>query len=188
MGGAVRAVGQRLPSVGARDPRLTSSNKMDFRLTRMWAAYKKADPPPQRVKPIPICVLRHIITIPTAGGTSAILSNAHMIVIAFFYLLRSGDYTSTASDTTPFTTADVQLFMGATRLDLASTPAAVILRTTLATLEFTTQKNGVRGEVIGLGRSGIPLLYPVITIASRIIHLRQHGAPAATLLSHCIPS
>ena len=107
-----------------------------------------------------------------------------MVVTAFFYLLRPGEYTAGTSETTPFTTHDVQLFMGASRLCLISTPDAILLRATFSTLEFTTQKNGVRGEVIGLGRSGSPLLCPVVSIASRIIHLRRHGAPPATPLSH----
>ena len=42
--GAVRAIGQTIASVGAPDPRLTSSNRMDFRLTRMWTAFKRDDP------------------------------------------------------------------------------------------------------------------------------------------------
>jgi len=107
-----------------------------------------------------------------------------MIVTAFFYLLCSGDYTAAASDTSPFTSDDVQLFMGATRICLITTPGAILLQATFATLELTTQKNGIRGEVIGLGRSGSPLLCPVISIASWIIHLRQHSAPSATPLSH----
>jgi hypothetical protein len=45
-----------------------------------------------------------------------------------------------------------------------------------ATLEFTTQKNAVRGEVIGQGRSGNHHFCPVKSIARRLIHLRRNGA------------
>ena len=45
-------------------------------------------------------------------------------------------------------------------------------------------KNGVRGEVIGLGRSGSATLCPVHVTVCRIVHLRQHNAPPATPLSH----
>jgi hypothetical protein len=41
---------------------------------------------------------------------------------------------------------------------------------TFASLTFTTQKNGVRGKVIGLARSGA-------------LHLRNHAAPATTPLA-----
>ena len=43
-------------------------------------------------------------------------------------------------------------------------------------LLFTTQKNGVKGEVVGQGPSGDPLLCPRDALARRIIHLRKHNA------------
>jgi hypothetical protein len=50
-------------------------------------------------------------------------------------------------------------------------------------LTFTTQKNGVRGEVIGLGQSGNPVLCPVIAATRRIAHLRTHNTPANSPLA-----
>jgi hypothetical protein len=47
-------------------------------------------------------------------------------------------------------------------------------------LEFTNQKNGTRGELIGLGRSGHPLWCPVHVVIQRVLHLRLHGAPPHT--------
>jgi hypothetical protein len=60
------------------------------------------------------------------------------------------------------------------------------LRTaTFVTLTFTTQKNGVRGEVIGLGRSGHPHLCPVISLCNRVLHARTHNAdPTAPLAAY----
>ena len=58
-----------------------------------------------------------------------------------------------------------------------------MLSATFATLEFTTQKNAVRGEVIGQGRSGSPHFCPVKSIARRLIHLRRHGASSTTPLA-----
>ena len=63
---------------------------------------------------VPIAVIKRICEIarhlpPTSHHLKAI---ADMIIIAFFYLLRPGEYTDSASDTTPFTLADVQLFVG----------------------------------------------------------------------------
>ena len=107
-----------------------------------------------------------------------------MIVLAFFYLLRPGEYTSGPSESTPFTLADVQLFIGNTRLDITTAPFAMLHRATFGTLEFTNQKNGVRGEVIGLGKSGSATFCPVHVLVCRIVHLRQHNAPPATPLSH----
>ena len=52
-----------------------------------------------------------------------------------------------------------------------------------ASLTFTTQKNGVRGEVIGLACSGDPYLCPVQAIIRRVLYLRSHLAPPTTPLA-----
>jgi hypothetical protein len=108
-------------------------------------------------------------------GTKAI---ADMICLAFFFLLRPGEYTGTPSETTPFTLQDVQCWIGHQRFLATQIPIADLTRITFVTLTLTTQKNGVRGEVIGLGRSGNPHLCPVAALTRRIAHLRHHNAPA----------
>ena len=47
-------------AMGTKDPRLNSSLKTDFRIVCMLAAWKKEDPLPNHVKPIPISVIRRI--------------------------------------------------------------------------------------------------------------------------------
>ena len=144
----------------------------------MLRTYSKQDPPPNRVKPVPVQVLRHIMAIALAGPSAFQLGVADMIVIAFFFLLRPGEYTDSNSDSSPFRFKDVQLFIGEQRLDLATATRASILTATFATLTFTDQKNGVRGEVIGLARSGCPTLCPVVSITRRLLHLRDNNAQA----------
>ena len=172
----LRSVGQTFLAVGKEDPRLNCSTKIDHRLQRMLRTYSKQDPPPNRVKPVPVQVLRHIMAIALAGPSAFQLGVADMIVIAFFFLLRPGEYTDSNSDSSPFRFQDVQLFIGEQRLDLATATRASITTATFATLTFTNQKNGVRGEVIGLARSGCPTLCPVISIIRRLLHLRDNNA------------
>lgn len=182
--GVLRVIGEPIASVGAHGPRLNLSNTIDFRLKRMLAAYKREDPPPRRMKPIPISIICHIIGIATAAGRPSTSAIAEMVVLVFFFLLWSGGYTSGSSDSTPFILTDVQLFIGNLRLDIITAPFAMLHRATFCTLEFTTQKNGVRGGIIDLDGSGSTTLCPVHVIACRIIHLRTHRAPLATTLSH----
>ena len=104
-------------------------------------------------------------------------------MIAFFYLLRPGEYTDAPSDTVPFRLEDVQLMIGDRRLDIFTCPLTELAEARFATLTFTEQKNGVRGEVIGLARSGDPFLCPVLAIVRRIIHLRTNNAAPTTPLA-----
>jgi hypothetical protein len=140
------------------------------------ACYARQDPPPDRVKPLPVPILRYILAQAYLADDPTNWAIADMICLAFFFLLRPGEYTGTASDTQPFTCHDMQFFQGGVRLDKTTTPDAHILQATFVTLEFTTQKNGVRGEVIGLGLSGDPHFCPVRAAARRFVHLRHAGA------------
>ena len=176
---ALRSVGQTLAMLGPQDPRLNRVGQIDFRLQRQFRSYSKEDPPPDRVRPIPVQLLDYVMAIAFANHVIASQANqatADMIALVFFFLLRSGEYTGTKSDTTPFRMQDVQLFIG------SHYPLTAFLETiqtaTFTTLTFTSQKSGVRGEVIGLGRSGNPLLCPVRAIVRRMPHLRQHNAPS----------
>ena len=151
----------------------------------MIAYWKKQDPPPNRVKPVPIRVIRTLLFIAENSNDDHLKATADMIVIAFFFLLRPGEYTASPSDTQPFDFKSVQLFLGDTRLDVENSTDAQLRCATFASLTFDSQKNGVRGEVIGLGLSGDLTLCPVKAITRRIIHLRNARAPPQTPLSFC---
>ena len=106
-------------------------------------------------------------------------------MIAFFFLLRPGEYTvdASAEESRPFRLTDVQLFIGQSRIDIATATEAQIRCATFVSLTFTDQKNGVRGEVIGLGRSGDAFLCPVLAVIRRVLHLRAHNADPTTPLA-----
>ena len=170
--------------MGAPDPRLDSGGHVDFRITRMLKSYSKQDPSPNRVKPVPIPVIRRILMVAQASSSPFNLAVADMIVIAFFFLLRPGEYAISNAESTPFELKDVQLFRGQRRLDLSSASEAEITTSTFASLTFDKQKNGVRGEVIGHAPSGATDLCPVRAIARRVLHLKQHNTAPSTPLAH----
>ena len=120
----------------------------------MLKSYAKTDPAPNRVKPVPVPVLRRVLAVAHGSGDELLIATADMICIAFFYLLRPGEYTVSPADSTPFELKDVQLFAGQRRLDLNTALDAELLSATFASLTFDKQKNGVRGEVIGHATSG----------------------------------
>ena len=110
---ALRAIGQAFASVGTHDVRKNQVGGIDFRLQRQLRSYRRADPPPDRVKPIPIQVIMHVLAIAfCATGTAGTQCIADMVCLAFFFLLHPGEYAGTTGDNCPFLLQDVQLFIG----------------------------------------------------------------------------
>jgi hypothetical protein len=174
---ALRAVGQTIATLGHRDPRLQPSGKLDIRLQRQLQAYSKDDPPPARVKPIPLQIIQHVVRQSYITPDAKLRTVGQMITLGFFFLLRPGEYAFTDnSDAAPFRLQDVHVLRYNVRLSVLTCPEHDLDTATHVALEFTKQKNGVRGELVGLGRSGHPFLCPVKAMIDRIKHLRLHQA------------
>jgi len=179
---ALRAVGQTMALMGTPDPRLNTVGKIDFRITRQLRSFKKADPPPNRVKPIPVPILHHAFAICLALNTARHSAIADMIWLAFYFLLRPGEYTAGTPGCHPFRLCDVELFIGIHKLDPLTCDLADLDAVTFAVLIFTTQKNCVRGEVIGHACSGSNTACPVRSTCRRVRALREANAPPDTPL------
>lgn len=180
---ALRTVGQTFAALGHQDPRLQPSGKLDFWLQRQLQSYKKTDPPPTRVKPIPLQIIHHVIL--HCYRTPDPRSNAigQMIILGFFFLLRLGEYAHTNNpEAAPFCLCDVHLLRYNVRIDALRCAEELLTSATHVALEFTMQKNGVRGELVMLGRSGHHILCPVLAAIARLKHLRLHQAHPTTHL------
>jgi hypothetical protein len=106
-----------------------------------------------------------------------------MLIVGFFFLLRPGEYAATANENaTPFRVCDVHILLHTRRLDPFTCPEYELHAATHVALEFTSQKNGVRGELVGLTRSSHPVLCPILALCQRLRHLRLHRAPLTTPL------
>ena len=110
--------------MGRSDPRLTINGDIDFRIQRMLKSYSRENPPPHRVKPVPIQVLQRIVAVAQASNDQFLQATADMIILAFFFLLRPGEYADSTSDSSPFRFVGVQLFNGQRRLQLRSASIA----------------------------------------------------------------
>lgn len=180
---ALRSVGQTLAELGLPDPRLQPSGRLDLRIQRQLRAYAKHDDPPTRVKPVPLPIIQHAVDHCLLLGSPESIATADMLLLGFFFLLRPGEYAaSTNPDSAPFRLQDVHILHNNIRLDVHQASEHQLRTATAVALEFTTQKNGVRGELVGLGLSGHPRLCPVRTLVNRAIHLRLHRAPMHTPL------
>jgi hypothetical protein len=165
------------------DPRLLSSGKLDLRLQRQLTAYKRQDPPPSRVKPIPFPLIAQTAKLNYLANTPYSNAIADMLLLGFFFLLRPGEYAHTENpDASPFRMCDTHLLINDRRLHPYTCTHTDLYQVNYIALEFTSQKNGVRGELIGLGRTGHPTWCPVHALINRIKHLRTHNAPCTTPL------
>jgi hypothetical protein len=74
-----------------------------------------------------------------------------MVAITFFFLLRTGEYTGTTSNDTPFQLQDVNLYIGTRRLDTMLCMDAEINAAMSVSYTFTTPKNGIRNGKSSMG-------------------------------------
>ncbi|MGH9726648.1 MAG: hypothetical protein ACRD41_16445, partial [Candidatus Acidiferrales bacterium] len=147
-------MGQTFARMGAKDPRLNAFGEIDFRIKRQLREYARTDDPPARVKPIALPVLHFAYASASASGLYEDIAIADVIYLAFFFLLRPGEFTTGPTNSHPFRLKDVQLWLGGQRVDILQVHPEELQGATFATLTFSNQKNGVRGEVIGHGLSG----------------------------------
>ena len=148
----IRAINQAYTCFGSPDLRKDVHGKTNFRLACQMRAYRKQNAPPKRVKPLPITIVLHVLNAAYASNSQGQRAIADMITVAFFYLLRPGEYTGTTTNDTPFRLRDVTLHLE--QKQLTAQAAVEIEAATAVTYEFTTQKNGIKGERLSYGRSG----------------------------------
>jgi hypothetical protein len=181
---ALRAVGQTFARLGAADVRKDFSGDIDFRIQRQLRAYKKEDSPPSRVKPVSIIIIVYIQAM--AHGAQRKEDEqaiADMITIAFFFLLRPGEYTGTTSDDASFCMDDISCYIDGRRLDTMTATYPELDAATSVAYTWTTQKNGTRGEKMIHSRSGDSLCCPVRATVRRLKHLRLHNAKSSTTIA-----
>jgi len=68
----------------------------------MYKAFAKEDPPPNRVKPVPVPVLQRAYEIAAQIGTPKALATADMMWLGFFFLGRPGEYTAKSEESSPY--------------------------------------------------------------------------------------
>jgi hypothetical protein len=155
---------------------------MAYRLKTQLAGYARSDPEPSRVQPASLALINYGCLHAVSALDIAI---ADMAYIAFFFLCRPGEYAATTSvdaRSSPFRLCDVSFTIGARTFSAIDGPLADISVATFVMLTYSNQKNGVRGERVGHGRSGHQSACPVAAIARRVSHLRQFSAPPITPL------
>ena len=170
---------------GSRDPRKRhqASYNLDRDFQRLYTRYKDEDPPPRAQHAIPNTTVA-LVAERFRAGTPRERITAHLIVLAYFFLLRVGEYTpsrnrSRRKRTIPLRKCDVTLLRNGVPLNKEA-PVAELLTATGCTICLENQKNGKKDETIYHEASGSEALCPVRSMAFLLGSL--WGQPAATEL------
>jgi hypothetical protein len=159
----------------------------------MLTGWEKSDPPTVKKLPIAVDIPEYLATIGCAPQANE-LDNAigDLALIAFYYLLRVGEYTikghrNNTKQTVQFRLMDVTFFKtdinGTLRQLSRRAPDSEILQATSATLKLDNQKNGWKGVCVHQEVNGDPILCPVRALGRRFTTIRRHSPDPMTLLS-----
>ena len=157
------------------------------------AGWKKSDPPTIKKLPVAIDIPELLSAVglsPSANELDRAIGD--LVLIAFYYLLRVGEYTIKGSrnhtkQTVQFRVQDVTFFkrdrMGQLRQLSRNAAACDILTADSATLKLDNQKNGWKGVCVHQEANGDKSHCPVRALGRRYMHIKQNTTDASTYLS-----
>jgi hypothetical protein len=188
------AVGQTIALACDANPiKAVGSKRLPPRLQVMLDRYRKVDPPTRKKLPVQADVLELLVDAAYHQGSKpGQQATADLSMIAFYYLLRIGEYTikekrNNTKQTVQFKLEDVSFYKKNSRGNLRYLPRdasdELIVMADGATLKLDNQKNGWKGVCVYHEANGDSMHCPVCAIARRFLHLRLRGADAKTFLS-----
>ena len=154
---------------------------------------RRDDPPPVPQLAVPIAVIKKVFALTHQPESSAHHNTiGDLITIAFFFLLRVGEYTKPrqtrvngqwkrATRTKQFSVENVGFFLKDKNVSRKSS-LAELLASDSVTLRITNQKNGRMGQTMHVKAIPNAQHCPVKALAQRIYYILQNGGSDSTLL------
>ena len=143
---ALRAVTKKLKLDGQQNPLVTAQGSYVQAIKQLLACYRKDDPPVQQQTAVPLSVLQFLRTNAIDTRDPRCEAVANTCIIAFYFLLRSCEYTKAPEtnrrQTKPFWWRDVQLWHNSTRLPIDLPYLELQQKCTSITLCIENQKTG----------------------------------------------
>ena len=183
---AITAVGTTIALATGHNPTkmVGAQDKLVPRLTQMLAGFKKEDPPTIKKLPIEVDIPEYIsLCSLRPAATEHTRATADLILIAFYYLLRVGEYTmkgvrNNTKQTIQFQLRHVTFFshdeLGRLRQLPRTATDDMIMNAHGATLQLENQKNGWKGVCIHQECNGDAYHCPVKALGRRYTHIRRH--------------
>jgi hypothetical protein len=187
---ALAAISKTCQLVGQQSPVYETEGEYILPIQRLVEGFKRSDPPaiPQMAVPVSVpemaARLGYITNNPRAQAVG------DLTLIAFYYLLRSGEYTKPltvlrngkmvhATRTRQFQIKDIGFWKNGQILPRNS-PLALLLAADSCTLKISNQKNGRTGQTLhheSTGSNGA-----VAALARRVHHVLSNGGNGDNLL------
>jgi hypothetical protein len=173
--------------------KVMGSNKFLPAVQVVLDGYGKTDPPTNKKLPVELDVPELLVDLGYGKGrTPHSRAIGDLALIAFYYLLRIGEYTikskrNNTKQTVQFKLEDVRFFKrnnaGVLTCLPKNAPSSLLLTADSTTLKLDNQKNGWKGVCVHQEANGEEFKCPVRALARRVIHLREHNANGKTFLS-----
>jgi hypothetical protein len=187
---ALRHVAQTLQLAGYDDPRRTyGSKELDLPFRHLLKSYKDDDPAPQPQLALPIAAVQTAASRYEPHHSPRHRAISDLICMAFFFLLRVGEYTmpgaGASTRTVQFRVQDVRLWRQGVLLSNFGTEVE-LLQADAVTLYLENQKNGQKGATIH--HTIVDGWFcPVKALARRVAAITSQGIGAETPLSCVTP-
>ena len=159
----------------------------------MLDGFCKADPPTTKQLPVEADVPEFLVKLGLAEETRKLdRAVGDLTLIAFYYLLRIGEYTTKGSrnnskQTEEFKMGDIMFFAKDANGNLQclprDAPDDLICNAEGATMKLDNQKNGWKGVCVYQETNGDTIFCPVRALGRQYVHLRANGATEKTILS-----
>ena len=190
----IRFVGQTFQLAGHLDPRTPPGSKeLHLALSRLFATYNNSDPATQSQIALPVALFEDIMAHEGASTLANVKATADLTIIAFYFLLRVGEYTKPSgrrpTRTTQFRLKDATFWRqqdDGTLVRLPfNAPAEALLLSQAVTLTLDNQKNSIRDSTLHHDMVPGPL-NPVAAVARRFIRARtaSNSTPEALLCQY----
>jgi hypothetical protein len=175
---ALCAIGKTFELAGAANPTYRSEGKYWTKIERQIEGYRRQDPPAQHKLAVPVGLVEFLVTVGSTSPSAKVQAICDMSAIAFYYLLRVGEYTGHRKGerrrTKQFRACDITFYDAQHNIIPNDAPLATLYTAAKATMRITNQKNGTRGSLISHDASGT-IACPVHALARRIHHIMSHS-------------
>jgi hypothetical protein len=188
---AISAINQTIQLASKQTPLYRAPQIYTLPLERLIEGYRRDDPPSTPQLAVPITVANECYKAALASDDPKVQATGCLVLVAFYYLLRVGEYTRprfvsrngtrvSATRTKQFRFSNMGFFKDDQIVARTST-LSTLLSCDSATLKISNQKNGRMGETIHQKATGHDLC-PVKALARRIHHITSNGGDDSRLL------